>query len=60
MNPDDIKIKNMTKLFEYEKISREIDSCTNLDLMKNLCKCYVKLYFGLEEYMQSIDIFSQE
>lgn len=60
MNPDDIKIENVSKLFEYEKISREIDSCTNLDLMKNLCKCYVKLYFGLEEYMQSIDIFSPE
>jgi len=49
MNPDDLKLENISKLFEYEKISREIDSCSNIDLMKNLCKCYVKLYMKQQE-----------
>lgn len=49
MNPDEVKLETISKLFEYEKISRELDSCTNIDLMRNLCKCYVKLYMKQQE-----------
>ena len=27
MNPNDIKLENLSKIFEYERISRQIDSC---------------------------------
>ena len=54
MNPDNLKLENISKLFEYEKISREIDTCTNLDLMRNLCKCYVKLYMKQQEVVSDL------
>lgn len=54
MNHEELKLESMSKLFEFEMISREIDSCTNIDLMKNLCKCYVKLYMKQQETMISL------
>lgn len=54
MNPDDLKLETISKLFEYEKISRELDTCTNIDLMRNLCKCYVKLYMKQEEVVANL------
>lgn len=56
MNHDELKLENISKLFEFEKISREIDSCTNIDLLKNLCKCYVKLYMKQEEVISSLGL----
>lgn len=54
MNHEEMRLTNVSKLFEFEKISREIDSCTNIDLLKNLCKCYVKLYMKQEETISSL------
>lgn len=54
MNPDDLELETISKLFEYEKISRELDACTNIDLMRNLCKCYVKLYMKQEEVIANM------
>lgn len=49
MDPKDIELDDLNKIFEYERISRELDACTNIDIIKNLCKCYVKLYFKQQE-----------
>jgi hypothetical protein len=54
MNHEELKLESINKLFEFEKISREIDTCTNIDLMKNLCKCYVKLYMKQQETLSSL------
>lgn len=54
MNPDNLELETVSKLFEYEKISRELDTCTNIDLMRNLCKCYVKLYMKQEEVVANL------
>ena len=56
MNPDDIELENLSKIFEYERISREIDSCDNIELLKNIAKCYVKLYFKQQETVASMAI----
>jgi hypothetical protein len=56
MNPDDIELGNLSKIFEYEKISRELQSCANIDLLKNICRCYVKLYLKQQETLTSLDI----
>jgi hypothetical protein len=56
MNPDNIELDNLSKIFEYEKISRELESCTNIDLLKNICRCYVKLYFKQQETLTLLDI----
>jgi hypothetical protein len=49
MDPDNIVLDNLNKNFEYAKISREIDACEDLDGLKNIAKCYVKLYFKTQE-----------
>ena len=56
MNPDEIKLENLSKIFEYERISREIDSCENIELLKNISKSYVKLYFKQQETVASMAI----
>jgi hypothetical protein len=56
MNHEELKLNNVSKLFEFEKISRELDSCTNIDLMRNLCKCYVKLYMKQQETISCLGI----
>ncbi len=55
MNPDELGLKNINKLFEYELISRELDDCTNIDLLRNICKCYVKLYLKQQEALIEIN-----
>jgi hypothetical protein len=54
MDHEELKLETISKLFEFEKISRELDTCTNIDLMKNLCKCYVKLYMKQQETLSSL------
>ncbi len=49
LDPDEISLDNLTKNFEYAKISREIDSCEDIEYMRNVAKCYVKLYFKTQE-----------
>lgn len=54
MNPDDIKLNITTNLFAYEKISREIESCNDLTVLKNMLRSYVKLYLKQTETIKSI------
>lgn len=49
MNPDNIKLNSISKLFEYEKLSRDIDICQNINDIKDICKSYVKLYMKQQE-----------
>ena len=60
MNHDDLKLSSMSKQFEFEKISREIESCSSIDQLRTISKCYAKLYFALEEMMQNLNILSDE
>ena len=41
MNPNDISLENINKLFEYEKIARDIDRIVNIEILKNFAKSYV-------------------
>lgn len=56
MNPEKISLSSISKLFEYEKISREIDQCENIDELKNIAKSYIKLYFAQQEVVSSLGI----
>jgi hypothetical protein len=56
MNPYDIELENLSKIFEYERISRELDTCDNIELLKNIAKCYVKLYFKQQETVANMAI----
>jgi hypothetical protein len=49
MNPDTIDLSNLTKSFEYVKFSNQIDSIDNIEDLRNLAKCYFKLYLKQQE-----------
>lgn len=49
MNPNDIELKNLNKIFEYERLSRELDNCNNLNEIKEKAKYCVKLYLSTIE-----------
>jgi hypothetical protein len=55
MNPDKIELDNLSKIFEYERISREIDSCENIDQLKNIAKSYVKLHLKYQETISNLN-----
>jgi hypothetical protein len=55
MNPSEIELNSVTKLFEYEKISREIDQCNHIDDLKNIAKSYVKLNLAQQELLLQFD-----
>jgi hypothetical protein len=53
MDPSEIELNSVAKLFEYEKISREIDQCNHIEDLKNIAKSYVKLNLAqLELFLQ--------
>jgi len=53
MNPDEIVLQSMDKLFEYEKHSRVIDQLNENEL-KNFAKLYCKLYLKQQETIKNL------
>lgn len=54
MDPNKIKLDSINKLFEYEKLSREIDLCNDVEELKNLAKSYIKLYMKQQEVVKDL------
>ena len=54
MNPEDIKLENLNKSFEYTKIAREIDGVTRVEDLRDVAKCYAKLYLKTQETLASL------
>lgn len=54
MDPNDIELETVVKLFEYEKHSRLIDKLDS-DQLKNFAKAYCKLYLKQQELLSSIE-----
>ena len=65
MNPDDITLVNTSQQFEYEKFSREVDMCQDIDELRQMCKFLIKLEMKtrsncsvmLEDLLPAIDKF---
>jgi hypothetical protein len=55
MDHEKIELNTVNKMFEFEKMSREIDSYSDLDSLKNICKSYVKLYIKQQEILSDIN-----
>jgi hypothetical protein len=53
MDPTEIELETIDKLFEYEKHSRLIDSL-NFNELKNFAKLYCKLYLKQQEVIKNI------
>ena len=54
MKPEDIDLSSPSKMFEYEKLSREIDTIDDLSTIKTMFKAYIKLYLKQKETVESI------
>jgi hypothetical protein len=53
MNPDEIQLDSINKMFEFEKQSRLIDEL-NFEELKNFSKLYCKLYLKQQELINSL------
>ena len=49
MNPDDIILRNTSHEFEYEKMSREINECSDVETLQEMCKFLIKLEMKTRE-----------
>ena len=54
MNPDDISLETMNKSFAYEKLARDVDDIDDPRVLRELAKCYIKLYFKQQEVVGKI------
>lgn len=54
MDPNSIALENMNKLFEYEKLSRELDSIDDLPQLRNVAKAYIRLYLKQQEVVAKL------
>ncbi len=52
MDPDQINLESIDKMFEYEKYSRVIDELS-IDELKIFAKSYFKLYLRQQEVVSS-------
>jgi len=49
ISPDTITLDDLNHLFEYEKLSRDIDSIGDIEKLRNIAKSYIKLYMKQQE-----------
>lgn len=54
LNPNDIELETMNKSFAYEKMARDIDEIGDINTLRDIAKCYVKLYFKQQEVLARI------
>lgn len=54
MNPNNIELDNLSKSFEYFKVASEIDSIDDIVQLKNIAKCYYKLYLKQQEVVAQL------
>ena len=55
MDPEKIELENLSKSFEYYKLSSEIDSIDDIETAKDFAKCYCKLYLKQQEILLTLD-----
>ncbi len=49
MDPAEIELRNTSLEFEYERMSREIDECDDVEVLQQMCKFLVKLEMKTRE-----------
>ena len=56
MDPNDIKLSNLSKSFAYQKLATQIDECDDRDELRNIAKSFIKLYYKQQETIAVIGI----
>jgi len=54
MDPTSITLEDMNKMFEYEKIARDIDSIDDIETVRDFAKAYVRLYLKQQEVLSKL------
>jgi hypothetical protein len=54
MDPNEIKLDDINKLFEYEMQSREIDECNDINQLRLMLKTSIKLYMKQQEVIHGL------
>jgi hypothetical protein len=56
MDPSSITLTTPSKSFAYEQQARDIEKCSDLEELRNTCKCYVKLYYKQQETLKALGL----
>ena len=56
MDPNNIKLEKLCKEFEYHKIRSDIDSCNDIETLKNIAKSWAKLYLKQQEVVVQLGL----
>lgn len=54
LDPSSINLENTSKLFEYEKLSREIEECDDLEILRNTLRYVIKLHMKQQEVISGM------
>ena len=55
MDPNKIVLEDINKMFEYEKLARDIDSIDDIETLRKISKSYIKLYFSQQEVISNLN-----
>ena len=55
-NPEEISLESMNKLFEYEKQSRMVDECNDINQLKAMLKTSLKLFLKQQEVVSKLGL----
>ena len=58
-DPAEIVLQSTAKMFEYEKLSRQIKECDDIDVLRDMARCWIKLYMKQQETMKTIGLEKQ-
>ena len=58
-DPNEIVLQSTAKLFEYEKLSRQIEECNDMEMLRDMARCWIKLYMKQKETMRTIGLDQQ-
>ncbi len=56
MKPSDIELTSVSKNFEFEKLSRDLDQISDVKILREMLKCYLKLYFKQQEAVLALSL----
>ena len=54
MDPNEIVLEDINKMFEYEKLARDIDNVEDIKTLKQFAKAYIKLYLRQQEVISKM------
>tara|TARA_B100000073_G_scaffold232731_1_gene194475 strand:- start:142 stop:351 length:210 start_codon:yes stop_codon:yes gene_type:complete len=53
-DPNTVELENPSTEFEYFKIAKELDECDEVEMLRAVCKAYIRLYMKQKEVYNKI------